>query len=244
MARSFTEGSLPQAEAADKKLQIDWEGDRQTLLRHFWQECRCTALPTLQQDSPEMWTAAGLLTLADWIGSDENFFSADPAKIPASSEQAAAEAVARIGLGPLEVRSGLVFEDIFPFKPNSMQLAACETITGPGVYVIEAPISNRIFLRVEEFAKYINKMHQPVQLIHANTWLDKNTNAPVSKLSPAPSAQHEKEVSHADAHNWFSSSRRALLAPIGAWALRTKLCSLPWRLSTSPYVALPLPERW
>ncbi|GHU97677.1 hypothetical protein AGMMS50248_02720 [Deltaproteobacteria bacterium] len=191
-----------------------------------------------------MWTAAGLLTLADWIGSDENFFSADPAKIPASSEQAAAEAVARIGLGPLEVRSGLVFEDIFPFKPNSMQLAACETITGPGVYVIEAPISNRIFLRVEEFAKYINKMHQPVQLIHANTWLDKNTNAPVSKLSPAPSAQHEKEVSHADAHNWFSSSRRALLAPIGAWALRTKLCSLPWRLSTSPYVALPLPERW
>jgi CRISPR-associated endonuclease/helicase Cas3 len=244
IARSFTEDYLPLAEAADKK---DWERDRQTFLLHFWQECCCTALPPLRQDSPEMWTAAGILTLADWIGSDENFFSADPAKIPESLEQAAAEAVAQIGLGPLKIRSGLVFEDIFPFKPNSMQLAACETITGPGVYVIEAPMgmgkteaalmaaykvmavgkarglyfglptqatSNRIFLRVEEFAKCINETHQPVQLIHANTWLDKDK-SPVSELSPAPSAQHEKGVSHADAHDWFSSSRRALLAPIG-----------------------------
>ena len=245
IARSLTEDSPPLPEAPDKKLQIDWEQERQALLNHFWQESGCTALPSLRQDSPEMWTAAGLLTLADWIGSDEHFFSADPAYTPASLEQTAAEAVARIGLGPLHLRPGLAFEDIFTFEPNAMQRAASEIITGPGVYVIEAPMgmgkteaalmvayklmaagkarglyfglptqatSNRIFLRVEKFAKCISKTHQPVQLIHSNAWLDKE---PLSALSPAPSAQPEKGVNQDDAHHWFSSSRRALLAPIG-----------------------------
>ena len=243
IARSFD--SSPSPLENPNKNPIDWEQERQALLSHFWQKSGCTALPSLRQDSPEMWTAAGLLTLADWIGSDEHFFSADPAYSPASLEQTAAEAVARIGLGSLHVRPGLSFKDIFTFEPNDMQRAACEIITGSGVYVIEAPMgmgkteaalmaayklmvagkarglyfglptqatSNRIFLRVQEFAKHISEVYQSVQLIHANAWLEK---VPPPELSPALPGQPEKGVSQDDAHNWFSSSRRALLAPIG-----------------------------
>lgn len=100
-------------------------------------------LPPVTDESASLYASAGLITLADWIASDERHFPVNPALAPASDEhiaQVAHDVVAGLGLAPLEIRHGLSFEDIFGCPPYPMQVAAWETIAEPGVYVVEAPM--------------------------------------------------------------------------------------------------------
>ena len=130
---------------------IDWLQEELNFVAHHWnlleqqleQTHGNTELPPVTDASACLYAASGLITLADWIASDENHFPADPALAPASDEhiaQVAHDVVGNLGLAPLVVRSGLNFEDIFSNSPYPMQEAAWQNITEPGVYVIEAPM--------------------------------------------------------------------------------------------------------
>ena len=44
-------------------------------------------MPPVTDESAYLYVSAGLITLADWIASDESHFSADPALAPALDEQ-------------------------------------------------------------------------------------------------------------------------------------------------------------
>lgn len=99
-------------------------------------------LPALASglDSPALWWLAGLVSIADWIGSDERYFASDRNPPRDESEALASAAVATIGFDPPTVRSDLEFTDYFGFEPNNLQRQAMQLIAEPGLYVIEAPM--------------------------------------------------------------------------------------------------------
>ncbi|MDH0609863.1 CRISPR-associated helicase Cas3' [Stutzerimonas stutzeri] len=78
---------------------------------------------------------AGLTSVADWIGSGQYFEDPD---LPwqGSIERALDEA----GFIPPRYRAELSFEQVFGFTPRQAQTQLIDTVTGPGVYVLEAPM--------------------------------------------------------------------------------------------------------
>lgn len=219
---------------------IDWLHAQQFFLEQQWQECGCPDVPDISKNDGLLWLTAGLITFADWIASDESFFPSDPDKAQDDPAHAAAQAVASLGFASLDLVRGLSFADIFGYRPYPMQKTAWEHITGPGVYVLEAPMgmgkteaalmaayacmeagtarglyfglptqatSNRIFLRVQQFAQRVFANTIPPQLVHGNAWLRTDM--------PSPQIPLSADAIVSDAQSWFASPRRALLAPVG-----------------------------
>ncbi|MFH0991639.1 MAG: CRISPR-associated helicase Cas3' [bacterium] len=140
------------------------------------------------------------------------------------------------------------------FAPNKMQSAALSTITDRGVYVIEAPMgmgkteaalgsaynlltvgkahgiyfalptqatSNRMHLRMAEFVKRIAPDAVGSKIIHGNSWLLDQKLA----LSPASTAQGVEENAEIG-RDWFSSAKRALIAPFGVGTIDQALLGI------------------
>jgi CRISPR-associated endonuclease/helicase Cas3 len=128
--------------------------------------------------------------------------------------------------------------------PNEMQMKALSAINGRGVYVIEAPMgtgkteaalwasyqllcekkatgiyfalptqatSNRIHIRMNEFIERIAPDSGKSRLIHANSWLKDQREC----LSPARTGGLNSQEDARKGRDWFSSAKRALLAPFG-----------------------------
>ncbi|MBI4582813.1 MAG: CRISPR-associated helicase Cas3' [Planctomycetes bacterium] len=98
-------------------------------------------LPNNPDDEAVLWYLAGLITVADWIGSDETHFLQDAHwELPERRRQAQAT-LAAVGWRRADFRPNLMFNELFPpYAANSMQIAAIQTIREPGVYVIEGPM--------------------------------------------------------------------------------------------------------
>lgn len=89
-----------------------------------------------------LWCLAGLVTVADWIGSDKRFFSpcanAQPRAL-GTAKADAERAVASIGWGARKVRPGLDFTDLFGFEiPSDLQTQVSSLVDPPAVVLIEA----------------------------------------------------------------------------------------------------------
>jgi len=91
----------------------------------------------------DLWLLAGLVTVADWIGSNEAFFPPDLGLPSEESRQRAALALAAIGWpgGELRVTSfseAFTGSESLSFQPNSVQ----ETVANlaPGLVIVEAPM--------------------------------------------------------------------------------------------------------
>jgi CRISPR-associated endonuclease/helicase Cas3 len=116
----------------------------------FWLDARShlvTELSTyfgpLPIEPPEndatLWFVAGLITVADWIGSDEEQFS------PEGGQTSIAPTLARralhsIGWEPAQFKTQLPFNSLFPAcnPPRPLQTAALSGVKQPGLYIIEA----------------------------------------------------------------------------------------------------------
>lgn len=148
------------------------DGDQQPLARKIgsgpWTEAREQLIesltsvvgqpPNSRPDSPSNATAmwiAGLVSVADWIGSNTDFFEpegdgSDPYRtIDAEAyaevaRERASEALEKLGwLGWTSDRTVHQFQDMFPFPPNALQQAAVDLaprIGGPGLVIVEAPM--------------------------------------------------------------------------------------------------------
>ena len=78
---------------------------------------------------------AGLTSVADWIGSGPHFEN------PSEDWQPRiAQALDEAGFVPPRIRQDLRFSDLFGFAPRGIQQRLVESITGPGVYILEAPM--------------------------------------------------------------------------------------------------------
>lgn len=87
----------------------------------------------------DLWLLAGLITVADWIGSNEVFFSPSHGQPPDESRRLATKALEQIGWpgGSLQKAT---FSETFGFDANPVQQAVEETASAPGLIIVEAPM--------------------------------------------------------------------------------------------------------
>ena len=117
-----------------------WQDERAALVHALGKEFGVTKEWTPTDDIP-VDLLAGITCVADWIASDENFFP--PGDAPLTSEDGrrrTASALAQCGFQRADFKHGLSFRDIFGFDPYLAQQAFIDTVTEPGVYVLEAPM--------------------------------------------------------------------------------------------------------
>ncbi len=88
---------------------------------------------------PSLWLVAGLITVADWIGSNEAFFSPAADQPHGAAGQAAAAALAQIGWPGAPLRDS-PFGTTFEFPPNAVQEAVLAAANGPALIIVEAPM--------------------------------------------------------------------------------------------------------
>jgi CRISPR-associated endonuclease/helicase Cas3 len=99
-------------------------------------------LPDQPPDEATIWFVAGLITIADWIGSDEKLFPQDARWTMAERRKRAQMALATIDWRPITAKQLNGFSDLFPEiqQANSLQTESVRVVREPGVYVIEGPM--------------------------------------------------------------------------------------------------------
>ncbi len=130
------------APPALKAAELVLERERQSCIAELWERFGKPSLPEVpDRNFPPLWCIAGLVTLADWIGSDESFFPSDHTLSEDELHRRAESAVKSIGFGLPPVLSNLSFADIFNGRtPYELQEETARMVDGPGIYVIEAPM--------------------------------------------------------------------------------------------------------
>jgi len=114
-----------------------------------WQKLRISLLQLLKEyfnedfplisDDSFAAVLAGLTTVSDWIGSGTVFENLRSLEM-VDMQNMVKQAVDQAGFVKPQVRSGLSFQDIFTFPPYPIQEKLYSKISGPGVYVLEAPM--------------------------------------------------------------------------------------------------------
>ncbi len=95
--------------------------------------------PRFGQSYSDLWLLAGLITMADWVGSNEDFFSPVTGLPPDQSRRSAAAAIKRIGWPGGSLRR-TTFAEAFSFEANTVQQAVREAAAKPGLIIVEAPM--------------------------------------------------------------------------------------------------------
>ena len=206
-----------------------------------------------------------MMTFADWLGSNESFYKTDASKFAnplALSEirdlgQKMADTVMDwLKWGSTSVRSGLSFEKLFPFEPNATQIALCELMTRPGLFVVEAPMgvgkteaalaaAYQRWTHGDERGLYFalpTQLSSERILDRVETFLSRALDRPDmlalvhsnswlredrQVLEVRPAQNDDESIQYArDARQWFASNRQALLASFGGGTVDQALLSV------------------
>jgi CRISPR-associated endonuclease/helicase Cas3 len=98
-------------------------------------------LPAVPGNTAAYWFTAGLITVADWIGSDEEKFTQGWSGSIEARRRLATQAIRTLDWKLPTAKHGLQFGELFPsYSANALQVAAWNNITAPGLYVIEGPM--------------------------------------------------------------------------------------------------------
>jgi len=114
---------------------VAWQAQREALVEEL--------KTRLGMDWPEVQSPeqarllAGLTSVADWIGSGRHFENPDLPWQPSI-----ALALDEAGFNPPTYRQQLHFSDVFGFAQRAAQTSLIDSVTGPGVYVLEAPMGS------------------------------------------------------------------------------------------------------
>ena len=233
---------------------IEWNAERQKNAQQTWRYFEAeSSFVTISDESPALWWLAGLASVADWIGSDERFFPPGRGTDPGDPSVLARDALSAIGFRPIQFVHNLSFHDLFhdserpeiEWVPNEMQEKTVATVTGPGVYVIEAPMgmgkteaalwaAYRLLLSRKATGIYFalptqmtsNRIHLRMNEFLRRISPETSTSRLIHgnswlfqddcPIHPAATERHEATPDDARAgRDWFASTKRALLAPFG-----------------------------
>lgn len=206
-----------------------WEEERLKLCQQLSLAFPCDLTNINQTEL--VWAFAGLLTIADWIGSDEENFPPNKEISPADAESMAALAVSKTGLKPIQCHN-TAFQDVFGFTKNDLQTLATNTITEPGTYVIEAPmgigkteaalaVAQHLINTRQARGIYValptrttsDRIHRRVEefakKIFPEEWV-KLSHSTAWLSTRTPNSKDARE-----AQEWFKPSRKGLLTNIG-----------------------------
>jgi CRISPR-associated endonuclease/helicase Cas3 len=119
----------------------EWHSQRHNIIKAMESEfdCKIKSIGLKKSDAVVAWLM-GLTSVADWIGSDENYFPVDKGWCEKEGEESAKLAVESIGLHKPQIKKNLGFKAIFGFSANDMQQKALSAIIKPGIYIVEAPM--------------------------------------------------------------------------------------------------------
>lgn len=131
-------GAPPRTDEVDLYGGPEWARQRRSLLDTLAAEFGPLADTSLT--AATLGAVAGLVCTADWIGSNEEHFA--PAGLPAGADLSALVKAALIACGwsAPKMHLGLSFSDVFGFDTRPVQRAFIESVTAPGLYVLEAPM--------------------------------------------------------------------------------------------------------
>lgn len=226
------------------------EDRRQCCLGELWTRFGSPRFPDAERDAALPWCTGGLITLADWIGSDERFFPADESPGEPELRRRAEEAVSILGLGMPAVLPALTFSDMFDGRtPYPLQSMAAAFISGPGTFIVEAPMgmgkteaalfaayrllasgkSNGIYFALPtqatsnrmflRLAAFVNRICPETQPVQLIHGNSWLEEELKALVLPASSA------GQADCF-WFSTAKRALFAPFGVGTIDQALLSV------------------
>lgn len=93
----------------------------------------------------DLWLLAGLITVADWIGSNETWFAPDRGLPPNAARQQARAALAQIGwpggkLKTTDFAAAFASDRSPGFTPNAVQQAVASAAQTPGIVIVEGPM--------------------------------------------------------------------------------------------------------
>jgi CRISPR-associated endonuclease/helicase Cas3 len=117
---------------------LAWARERRALIEHLCNEFGPLAEGT--EIDPEVLT--GMVCVADWIGSDERFFPNVGRSLEVDLAAQARKAVVECGWLQTWLKQGLSFREAFGFPPHSLQQEFIDSVDGPGLYVLEAPMGS------------------------------------------------------------------------------------------------------
>lgn len=117
-----------------------WEDERRRLARDLISQFG--VLPDRPAEEAVLWFTAGLVTVADWIGSDEDYFPQDVQWDIDQRRHHASVALRNIGWRQIVVKPSLPFTKVFPLLKcaNTLQQAVIQATRCSGVYTIEGPM--------------------------------------------------------------------------------------------------------
>ena len=124
------------------QLSEPWEEERTRLAAEL-----VKAFGPLPDELPveaSQWFVAGLITVADWIGSDEKHFQQSASGDLREQRLRAQMALEEIHWVSVRARHLNGFTDLFPeiSQPNDLQSTSVQAVNDPGVYVIEGPMGS------------------------------------------------------------------------------------------------------
>lgn len=233
----------------------DWEDERRKLAAELI--AQFGPLPDQPADDALVWFTAGLITVADWIGSDESRFPDEKWNLE-ERRRRAHDALLGVGWKQITPKRALSFSQLFPAltEANSLQRAAMEEITGPGIYVIEGPmgfgkteaalaaayrliergLANGLYfaLPTQVTSNRIYERVQPfVDRICADAEPVRLAHSASWLVDTTPPLQLRaaspdgEAADHARAgRSWFATSKRALLAPFGVGTIDQALLGI------------------
>lgn len=248
-------GYRPQKAISETQSRIDWEDERKANAQKIWETFSGNISISLSDSSPALWWLAGLTSVADWIGSDERFFSPERRAMDEDILSLVRNALDSIGFVPPLIKENLTFESLFGFPPNDMQEKTLATVTAPGVYVIEAPMgmgkteaalgaayqlmaagrANGIYFALPTQATS-NRMH-----IRMNEFVKRIAGLPTGSrlihgnswlmdqtlaLSPVTTDRNSASEDARTGRDWFCSAKRALIAPFGVGTIDQALLGI------------------
>jgi CRISPR-associated endonuclease/helicase Cas3 len=116
-----------------------WNAERRRLVTEV--DRLLGPLPDQTGSQAAYWLTAGLITVADWIGSDEAMFPQTWSGDIEERRQCARKALQVVRWTLPMIRTGLGFSDLFPlFYANPLQSASWKNITTQGLYILEGPM--------------------------------------------------------------------------------------------------------
>ena len=122
------------------QLSEPWEEERRRLSGELITEFG--SLPDQPPGDATIWFVAGLITIADWIGSDERPFAQNARWNMPERRRRAKTALATINWRSGKTRQLNGFGDLFPDTPqaNRIQNETLQAVREPGIYIIEGPM--------------------------------------------------------------------------------------------------------
>ncbi len=219
-----------------------WQKERLKLIDVLKKSLNCN-WPKVKNEEQAL-LLAGLTTVSDWIGSS-SFFEDPQAKT--SWIHRIAESLDAAGFVRPKIRQGMSFEDVFQnFTPREIQTKLIGCITGPGVYIMEAPMG----IGKTEAALYAaykmladdkatgiyfalptqltsDKIHDRVNIFLTKILQEEDVHKN-SLLLHGSAWLRETEIGEEGrpGRSWFSTTKRGILAPFAVGTIDQALMSV------------------